>query len=239
MESRTAGRAAHRRLRAVAAHLAPAAGGGDSSPSVQPRLEVVGWAVKEAQGMAEQPVELSERDKFLFDLNGWLEIPGALGPAELAALNASLDRNWSRRTLGAESTKRRGYDQFHDMLIWERPDSDPWRALLCHPPLIAALNTVLGMGWKMDGEPFVLTAQPGQVPPDGKVGGGMFVHGPTSRFHDGPIYYKYANGVMQCGMVNVLYNLSDVEEGDGGFGIISGSVSLLPRGSLAALPGSP
>ena len=50
----------------------------------------------------------------------------------------------------------------HDMLRWARPDSEPFRALLCHPPVVPALNTMLDRGWKLDGEPFVLSSKAGQ-----------------------------------------------------------------------------
>lgn len=145
------------RLNHLGAHLAAAKTG-----DVPPRLPAVGWSRQEAERFEEIPDELSDHDKFIFDLNGWLRIPGALSADHLAALRASLRRNWHRRTLGVNSRKRRGYDQLHDMLRWARPDSDPFRSLLCHPPLVPALNTLLDRGWKTDGEPFVLSAKTGQ-----------------------------------------------------------------------------
>ena len=38
----------------------------------------------------------SEREEYLFDVQGWLVIPGVLGPRLLRALNDALDANQDR-----------------------------------------------------------------------------------------------------------------------------------------------
>ena len=49
------------------------------------------------------------------------------------------------------------------------------------------------------------------------------IHGSTNRRFDGAQYYTYRNGQMRCGMVVLQYQLTDVEEGDGGLCVIPGS----------------
>ena len=67
----------------------------------------------------------------------------------------------------------------------------------------------------MDHSPFMLTG--------GKGTEGLVMHGSTSRVFDGSQYYQYANGVMRCGMIVCQFQLTDVNEGDGGFACIPGS----------------
>ncbi len=48
--------------------------------------------------------------------------------------------------LGATNAKRHAVDQFHGMLGWPLPHSQPFRDLLAHPKLVPYLNTILP--WK-------------------------------------------------------------------------------------------
>ena len=84
-----------------------------------------------------------------------------LTEAEVDALNASFDANWDRRVLGATNAKRHAVDQFHGMLGWPLPHSQPFRDLLAHPKLVPYLNTIFGRGWRMDHSPFMLTCEAG------------------------------------------------------------------------------
>ena len=100
------------------------------------------------------------------------------------------------------------------MLAWETPHCDPFRALLCHPKAIPYLNTMLGRGWRMDHEPFMLCGGAGAE--------GLVLHGPGQNF-DGSQYYVYKNGVMRSGMIVFQFQLADVWEGQGGFCYVPGS----------------
>lgn len=67
---------------------------------------------------------------------------------------------------------------------------------------------------------------------DSPGGGGM--HGSTARHFNGSQYYTYANGEMRNGMVVAAFQLREINEGDGGFGLIPGTqnwtvVPLCPR----------
>ena len=164
----------------------------------------------------------------MLDLNGWLVVENVLSSEEVAALNASLDANWDRRSRGVESEKRKAYDQMHGMLEWPTEDAQPFRELLAHPKVVPYLNTILGRGWRMDHSPFLLSSTTGF---EGQVGGGMSVHGSTAIQHHGGSYYRYANGQMRSGMLVCAFQLTDMAEGDGGFGVVC--IRLLSR-SFAA-----
>ena len=178
--------APRRRLSALARHLRPrcsceaelAARAGGARVGA-----IAGGAVRlQATHEAEEEpmVEMSERDKFMLDLNGWLVVENVLSSEEVAALNASLDANWDRRSRGFESAKRKAYDQMHGMLEWPTADAQPFRDLLAHAKVVPYLNTILGRGWRMDHSPFLLSSTAGF---EGQVGGGMSVHGSTAIQH--------------------------------------------------------
>lgn len=112
--------------------------------------------------------------------------------------------------------------QFHGMLGWPKPYSQPFRDLLAHRKLVPYLNAILGPGFRMDHSPFMLTAVSGYR---GDPGGGMAVHGGgTQGDHGtdafGAAHYRYANGEMRAGMLVCSFQLADMTEGDGGFGCI-------------------
>ena len=106
---------------------------------------------------------MNDREKFLFDLQGFLKVEGFLSTDEVQVLNEAFDANWDKRgdapnhhpggnTYGP---KRRGI--FNGMLTWDQPHCQPFRDLLAHVKLIPYLDTLFGRGWKMDHSPFMLT----------------------------------------------------------------------------------
>jgi ectoine hydroxylase-related dioxygenase (phytanoyl-CoA dioxygenase family) len=165
---------------------------------------------------------MDEREKYLFDVQGFLVVRGFLTPEEVARLNAAFDANQDKRgedgnsNTGDSTTlrtgKKRGF--FGGMLTWEAPWCEPFRELLAYPKAIPYLNTMLGRGWRMDHSPFMLCGGEGSE--------GLILHGPGHNF-DGVQYYIFRNGVMRCGMIVFQYQLADVNPGDGGFCCIPGS----------------
>jgi ectoine hydroxylase-related dioxygenase (phytanoyl-CoA dioxygenase family) len=165
---------------------------------------------------------MDERERYLFDVQGFLVVRNFLTPAEVARLNAAFDAN--RDKMGEDPNSHTGTSTtlagerkrgiFTGMLAWERPWSDPFRELLVHPKAIPYLDTMLGQGWRMDHSPFMLCGGAGAE--------GLQLHGPGHRF-DGSQYYAYKNGEMRCGMIVLQFQLADVNPGDGGFCAIPGS----------------
>lgn len=165
---------------------------------------------------------LDEREKYLFDLQGFLVVRNLLTPDEVARLNSAFDANWDKKgedgnsSVGNSTTLpgkfKRGI--FTGMLAWDHPWCDPFRELLVHPRARPYLNTIHGRGWRMDHSPFMLQSTAGAE--------GLILHGGGHLF-DGSQYYNYTNGQIRCGMVVFQYQLADVNEGDGGFCCIPGS----------------
>ena len=164
---------------------------------------------------------MSDREKYLFDLQGFLVIAGFLTPGEVAALNTAIDANTDKRGehVGAadspelEGSHLRGH--YHSMLTWDHPWCQPFRDILAHPRLVPYLNTFFGRGWKLDHSPDILTATRGAE--------GLNLHGDGQVDFNGSRFYAYHNGRMRCGLINCQFYLSDVNPGDGGLCVVPGS----------------
>jgi hypothetical protein len=169
-------------------------------------------------------VQMSEQEKFLWDLQGFLVVPQMLTRTETARLNGAFDAMWDAR---GDCHQTPAYDEFTGMLTWPHPHCEPFRELLAHPKLIPYMNSLFGRGWKLDHHPFMIT---GDVRTKlsktgfgaGSPGGGR-MHGSTRHQFNGSQYYRYANGEMHNGMVVAAFQLRDVKKGDGGLGLIPGS----------------
>jgi ectoine hydroxylase-related dioxygenase (phytanoyl-CoA dioxygenase family) len=168
-------------------------------------------------------LEMTDRERFLFDVQGFLVVPGFLSATEVDRLNEAVDANEDKTVedananLAGSSTlagaaKRR---ILNDLITLEHPWCDPFRDLLAHPKLLPYLNTMLGPGWRMDHAPALFVADQGAE--------GLAIHGATSRSPAQSAAYVYANGKMQCGLVAVEFCLTPHEEGEGGFAVIAGS----------------
>jgi phytanoyl-CoA dioxygenase PhyH len=167
-------------------------------------------------------LEMTDREKYLFDVQGILVVRSFLTSQEVARLNEAIDANREKMTehegtyLG-DSTSLKGEMQrgvLYGMMQWEHPWCEPFRELLAHPKAVPYLNTMLGRGWRLDHSPVVFYAREGTE--------GLKLHGPGHNF-DGAQYYTYKNGMMRCGMVSFQYQLADINPGDGGFCCIPGS----------------
>lgn len=163
---------------------------------------------------------VTDRERYLFDVQGFLVIKGVLTDAEVKRLNSAVDANsdrieatgkstWDSTTLAGDDRR-----QYTNLLSWERPWSDPFRELLADPRISPYLDELLGRGWHLDTEPVFFHYPTGA--------GGLKFHGGDPHFHSGA-YYDYRNGEMRNGLIVVQFTLSDQTEGDGGFCCIPGS----------------
>lgn len=188
-------------------------------------------------------LEMSDREKFLFDLQGFLVVKGLLSEKEVRRLNEAVDANQDQIkedtnvNIGASTTLAGAGKRMMlgGLLTLPHPWCEPFRELLAHPKLIPYLNTMLGPGWKMDHAPAIFIAEQGAE--------GLRLHGATAataeiwdtadpqktypglagRVPDFARTYQYANGSMRCGLLAVEFHLVPHEEGDGGFAAIPGS----------------
>eukprot|EP01049_Picozoa_sp_SAG25_P015688 SAG25_NODE_3286_length_1144_cov_87.281340_1_plen_209_part_01 len=171
---------------------------------------------------------MSQRERYLFDLQGFIIIRGLLSDEEVAAINAAFDAH--RHTLGEfgppnqlsgdftgkplEGTQG-CFRHWSGMLTWPQPHCQPFRHLLCHPRLIPALNSLLGRGWKLDHGADSIQAEAGCE--------GLMLHGFGSAEFNSGRYYVYQNGRMGCGLINAQIYTTPVRAGDGGLVLVPGS----------------
>lgn len=149
---------------------------------------------------------MNEEEKYLFDLNGYLVIKGAIAPDAVARMNSYIDAQ-------AEHTDafkgQRGNDKLTDLFTWG-PD---FLALLDQPILLPMLKSILGSHMRFDHD-YAILLQPG--------GDGLFLHGGATPY-DASQYYHVHKDRIYCGLVVAAYALTDVPEGAGGYGCIPGS----------------
>ncbi len=165
-------------------------------------------------------LEMNEREKFLFDLRGYLHVPDFLTQDEVDKMNKAVDAHEGQATdddkmygggmLGTKN--RRGLG---GCVTWEKPHCQPFRDLIAHSKLIPYLNTILGRGWRLESPPGVTTS------PNGAGGHGL--HGTTSRLFNGHECYVHTNGQIRAGLTILQVQLHDINPGDGGIAVIPGS----------------
>jgi hypothetical protein len=149
---------------------------------------------------------MNEEEKYLFDLQGYVTVPNALTPEQIAGLNTILDEKIQTEVALDETSHR-----FGGLLKWGKEYID----LIDNARTLPQLKTVIGSRPRLDH--VYLDIIRGGLSPIGAS-----LHGGGNRF-DFCQYYRYADGQMYNGLTVVAYNLHDVNPGDGGFGCIPGS----------------
>ncbi|MBI4551496.1 MAG: phytanoyl-CoA dioxygenase family protein [Candidatus Latescibacteria bacterium] len=168
---------------------------------------------------------MTEHERYLFDLRGYLVVEDALSPDDVAAANDALDRHWDRviprareYSLSGKSTALHGekgrLECHFNLLSLERPSCEPFRRMLAHPTIIPYLNELLGSGFRLDHGPGLIAMERGCE--------GHVLHGGGEPY-DPSQFYVYKNGRMFNGLTVVSWQLTDVHPGDGGFCCIPGS----------------
>eukprot|EP00587_Corethron_hystrix_P008648 CAMPEP_0113306048 /NCGR_PEP_ID=MMETSP0010_2-20120614/5451_1 /TAXON_ID=216773 ORGANISM="Corethron hystrix, Strain 308" /NCGR_SAMPLE_ID=MMETSP0010_2 /ASSEMBLY_ACC=CAM_ASM_000155 /LENGTH=319 /DNA_ID=CAMNT_0000160629 /DNA_START=469 /DNA_END=1428 /DNA_ORIENTATION=- /assembly_acc=CAM_ASM_000155 len=177
------------------------------------------------------PFEMSDDEKYLFDLNGYIVLRGVFSPEEVADANAVIDRHLeeanSRLDPALRNTKNdspmRGDNakarmDLGGILEWGE-DSKIFKKILAHDRLMPYLTTMLGKGFRMDHMPFIIAQDKGAE--------GFHLHGGTIDCESGAynpfLAYNFINGHMQCSLVGCSLLLTDHNPGDGGFCVVKGS----------------
>lgn len=187
----------------------------------------------------------TELDEYLFDLQGFIVLRGALNASEIVACNEVIDSipktlergRWWGYVQREDLPEHRGrsYQQIYEAgAAYER--------LIDHPSYINYILRFVGGQDTFDyqhgplfiDENFVICRGPGEAIPIHSGG-----HDWTKRQ-----LYTYHNGRFQCGQVNVLIALTDTGPGDGETMLIPGShksnlahPSLLEQGSARWVTG--
>lgn len=174
---------------------------------------------------------ISEKDKYLFDLNGYIVIREVLTPPEIETCNRAIDTKQDlareRREDELRNTKKdtplagdglSGRKDLGGILEWGE-DSQVFRNMLAHPRLIPYFHEFLGKGYRMDHLPFLLIQDQGSE--------GFALHGGTVDCVTGEynpnLAYSCVNGKISNHLLAMSVVLSDHNEGDGGFCVVRGS----------------
>lgn len=144
--------------------------------------------------------------RYLFDLNGYLGVPGVLPPATVTRLNELMDARIAADVPADATTWR-----FEEVLDW----GPEVRALIDHEPILPYLEEILGPGFRLDHD-YADLIRTGKGPIGTRLHGGATPYDPGQS-------YAFVDGSPRSGLLVVAYNLCDVNAGDGGFGCVPGS----------------
>lgn len=168
---------------------------------------------------------MTEDEKYLFDINGYIVVRDVLSEDEVAHANEAIDHHADRireRTgdlsLSGKSKTLKGTTGRGDLgglFGWESPWGDPFRALIAHPTIVPYLNVILGPGFRMDHNGGLITMREGAE--------GHILHGSSGPGFDPHQYYIFRDGRMHNGLTVVAWQFADVNDGDGGLCLIPGS----------------
>jgi hypothetical protein len=145
---------------------------------------------------------MTEEERYLFDVQGFLVIENAIGESELNELNRILDREFAGNRNGDRAPLR-------GLLNLGKPFVD----LIDNPRVVPILSQLLDAEFRMV-EDFCKVQRQGA---------------PAARLHNGGTpfdlfrFYEFRQGSPRCGLTVVAYNLKAVNPGDGGFACIPGS----------------
>ncbi|HVK04533.1 MAG TPA: phytanoyl-CoA dioxygenase family protein [Armatimonadaceae bacterium] len=159
---------------------------------------------------------MTDAEKYLFDLHGYLVVEDALSPEQVAALNATVDAKMAELPEPDSTTHR-----FGKLLEW----GPEYRRLIANPRVAGHLATLLGEPYRLDHD-YLDVIRKGLGPIGATLHGG-------GAGDDRTAWYRYHDGRMRCGLTVVAYALKDVNPGDGGFACVPGSHKAnfpLPKG---------
>ena len=158
---------------------------------------------------------MSEEERYLFDLQGYLVVEDVLTADEVGELNGLLNTCdlWNQPR-GQDAPL--DYETFDERFFhvspphcWGRPFLD----LLAHPRLAGYLQEILGPQYRYDH---------GQAMFMRRGSGSLELHGGGTPWELIGLY-RVADGRIRCGLTVVAYALCDVGSDDGGFAVVPGS----------------
>jgi ectoine hydroxylase-related dioxygenase (phytanoyl-CoA dioxygenase family) len=178
------------------------------------------------------PVAMSDRERYLFDLHGYLVVRNVLSQEEVAAANAAIDRHLHEAVERTDNALRNavmgtpmygagpGRQDLGRVLEWGKDDSRVFKSILAHPRLLPLFHGILGQGYHMDHLPFVLMQDHGAE--------GFQLHGGTidcisGEYNPHLAYTCHHGQTIRCALLGVNVMLTDHNAGDGGFCVVPGS----------------
>jgi len=176
------------------------------------------------------PIEMSEAERYLFDLNGYIIIRNVLSAEEVAEANSVIDKHQDAMIERKEDALRNtvkgtkfsgtgtGRKDLGGVLEWGE-DSKIFKKILAHPRLVPIFHGIVGKGYRMDHLPFVIAQDKGAE--------GFQLHGGTVDCNSGAynpeLAYTCFNGFIRSALLGCNVMLTDHDPGFGGFCIVPGS----------------
>ena len=165
---------------------------------------------------------MDARERYFWDLTGYLVVRNVLTGEELSACNAAIDHCMERMQQSPDNGGARdstalqgtGQQTLPNLLELPHPHCEPFRRLLVHPQVVCRLNTMCGKGFRHDHGPWVSYSPKGTE--------GLILHG-AGEPHRPYVAYHHQNGQFHCAGVTVTWQLADCKAGDGGFACVPGS----------------
>ena len=149
---------------------------------------------------------MTEHERYLFDLQGYLVVRDALNAAEVAALNDALDEQ-----IAALPDQDWSSHRFLELLTW----GAAYRDLIDHPTLLPYVVDMVGDHVRLD-HTYLDIIRGGLSPIGATLHGGRVPY-------DSAQYFEFADDRFYNGLCVVAINLMDVNPGDGGFACVPGS----------------
>jgi ectoine hydroxylase-related dioxygenase (phytanoyl-CoA dioxygenase family) len=174
---------------------------------------------------------MSEADRYLFDLNGYVVVRGVLTPDQVRRANEAVDRRageFVERSDPELRNARRGTPLYGTgpgrrdlgrVLEWEGDESEVFRSILAHERLVPLFHGLLGEGYRLDHLPLVISQEGGAE--------GFRLHGGTVDCETGEynphLAYTCVRDTIRTQLLGCNVMLTDHNEGDGGFCVVPGS----------------
>lgn len=173
----------------------------------------------------------TDDEKYLFDTFGYLIVRNVLTQEEVDCANDAVDkhmqsiqervspvlRNTKKNTAFAGDGKR-GRMDLGGVLEWGE-DSKVFKSILAHPKLVPKFHGLIGKGYRMDHNPFLIAQDKGSE--------GFSLHGGTIDCSTGAynpaLAYSCMNGQMHSSLLACSVQLVDHNAGNGGFCVVPGS----------------
>ena len=158
---------------------------------------------------------LTEEQRYLLDLQGFVVLPAVLDEGQVAYLHGVLDERRLPPPAASIESQR-----FNGFLSWDVA----FRDLLVHPRVLPVMAEMVGDRLRLDHCYGILMA-PGTD--------GLGLHGGGTPF-DAAQYALHRDGRMRHGLSAAMYALVDADEHEGGFLCVPGSHKAnfpLPRGA--------
>lgn len=177
---------------------------------------------------------VTQKEKFLFDLNGFLIVRDLLSKNEIKLMNDAIDAHQiSAQARDADFLKNTRSNtglslegsriDLGGILNWKE---SIFRKLVAHPNIAPYLITLCGEGYRMDHQPFVILQNAnseGFSLHGGPVSG---VDGTAADSFNFELQYHCRNGSIYNSLLAMSVCLNETKKGDGGFAVIRGSHKL-------------